>query len=136
MGMSLCIRQADAQHEHEEGELMSKSLKEARKKAWQRVGLATAAATGIGWLPGSSLFLGGVDAVLIHKVAGDFGVTDYTIEQVIGLIAKRFAGKSVAEILSVFVGPGWVIKAGVAGVLTFSAGGLLITYMEEKSPYS
>lgn len=111
-------------------------LEKAKSRAWRRVGLATVAAAGIGWMPGSSLFLGGVDAILITKVANDFGVTEYTTEQVIGLIAKRFAGKSASELLSVFVGPGWVIKAGVASILTFSAGAMLIAYMEEKSPYS
>lgn len=108
----------------------------ARARAWRYVMAATATAAGLGWMPGSSLFLGGVDAILIKKVAAAYGVTDFDIEAIIAMITKRFIGKSAAEILSAFVGPGWILKAGIASVITFMGGSALIAYMEAKSPYS
>lgn len=115
---------------------MTKSLAQAEEEAKMIVAGAAAAATGVGWVPGSSLLLGGVDAILIKKVADAFGVEDYSIEQVTAAIGKCFIGKAIAtELLSFFPGPGWIIKSGVAGAMTATAGALLIQYMKTKSIY-
>lgn len=116
---------------------MTKSLAQASEEATMIVSAAAATAAGVGWVPGSSLLLGGVDVLTINKVADAFGVEDYTIEQVVATVGKSFVGKRVAtELLSFFPGLGWAIKSGVACATTAAAGALLIQYMKEKSPYA
>lgn len=114
---------------------MANSLAEATTEAKKLVAAAVGAAAGVGWMPGSSLLLGGIDIVLIKQVAAAFEVEDYSIEQVITTIGKRFAGKLLAtELLSFIPGPGWAIKGGVAASVTGAAGALLVAYMKDKSP--
>jgi hypothetical protein len=115
---------------------MTKSLVQAEEEAMKIVAAATAAAAGVGWVPGSSLLLAGVDTILIKKVADAFGVKSYSVEQVAATAGKRYVGKAIAtELLSLFPGPGWAIKSGVSSTMTAAAGALLIQYMKAKSPY-
>lgn len=112
------------------------SLEEARRKAWKIVSTAAAGAAATGWLPGSSVLLAGGDLATVKLVADAFGVTEYSVEQIVITTGKGFVGKRIAyEMLSFFPAIGWAIKSGVASTMTMMSGAALIAYMESRSPY-
>jgi len=96
-----------------------KSLDEARNEAKKIIRKATATAGAVGTVPFSTLLLAGLDAVVIKKVADAFGVTEYSIEQALGVAAKSYAGKMVAyTAIDLVPFAGWVVKGGVAATMS------------------
>lgn len=109
-------------------------LNDAEKKARSIVNKWSAGATAVGWVPGSMLALGAADFAMIQQVAETFEVKKYSTEQVVAMVSASFGGKLLVEGLSFIPGPGWLLKAAVAGGVTKSMGEATIKYFRERSP--
>jgi uncharacterized protein (DUF697 family) len=115
---------------------MSETLAEAERQARNIINGWSAAAVGIGWIPGSMLALAAADVKIVNDVAKVFGVTNYAVEEVTAAIGASVTGKVVAgELLSFFPGLGWIVKSAVAGVITKSVGEVIVRYFKDRSSY-
>lgn len=115
---------------------MSQTLNDAERQARNIVNGWSAAAVGIGWIPGSMFALAAADAKIVNDVAKAFGVINYSIEEITVAIGASVTGKVVAgELLSFLPGLGWIVKSAVAGAVTRGVGEIIIRYFKERSPY-
>ena len=113
---------------------MAQNCAEAETEARRVVNTWAVAAAGVGWIPGSMLALGALDAKLVGDVAKAYHVQSYSIESVVAAVGASVSGKLAAELLSLVPVFGWLAKSGVAASVTKALGEALIAYMRERSP--
>lgn len=115
------------------------SLYQAEKKARQVVDAWAVAATGTGWIPGSSIVLGTGDIAMVITVGRIFGFTEINEKEAVAIFASlagNRVGHYVADVgLSLIPGIGWAVKAAVAGGITKTIGEGIIQYFKIRSPY-
>jgi uncharacterized protein (DUF697 family) len=113
------------------------SLKEAEKKARNRVNAWTTGAVAVGWVPGSMFALAAGDVEICREVADCFEVEHWNAEALTAAIGASVTGKVIAgESLSFFPGVGWAVKSVVAGAVTKAVGEVIIQYFKSQSPYN
>lgn len=113
------------------------TLSLAEAKARDIVNGYAASAAGIGWVPGSCVFLTPMQGKMVADIAHCFGVHSYDAQMVLTVVGTNLTGHVAADgLLSMLPGIGWAIKAGVAASITKAAGEIIIDYFRERSPYS
>lgn len=111
-----------------------KSLIQAEKEAKEIVNNWSIGATAVSWVPFSAIVLGGADALMIKGVAAAFEVTGYDPQKVGATVAASISGRWLAETLSFIPGPGWIVKAIIAGGVTKGMGEGVIAYFRGQWP--
>ncbi len=110
-----------------------KSLAQAEMDAKEIVNKWAVGATAVSWVPFSALVLGGADTLMIKSVATAFDVTGYDVQKVGAAVAASVSGRWLAETLSFIPGPGWIVKAMIAGGITKGMGEGVIAYFRGQS---
>lgn len=91
-----------------------------------------------GWIPGSTIFLAGADAIMIRKVADSFGVGVFDTNSVKahlgGLLASAVGGSIASEVVGMIPVVGWFAKSVAMGMKAEAIGQAVISYFRDLSP--
>lgn len=91
-----------------------------------------------GWVPGSVLFLGAADMVMIRQVADVFGVgffdEDALAAHLGGILGSAIGGGIASELLGAIPVLGWAFKSGGMALKAQALGQAVIEYFAERSP--
>jgi uncharacterized protein (DUF697 family) len=111
-----------------------KTLRQAEQEAKDIVNKWAAGATAVSWVPFSSIVLTGADVMMVARVAAAFEVEGYSVEKATATAAASTGGRWLAEACSFVPGPGWFVKAIIAGGVTKAMGEAVIAYFRKESP--
>jgi uncharacterized protein (DUF697 family) len=107
---------------------------EAEQQARVLINKWVTGATALSWIPGSSLVLSAADAAMISQVGRLFGVTNFEMTTIFGAAGTTGLAKTAVVALEFFPGPGWLLKAMIAGGATKVLGETILRYFRDRSP--
>lgn len=115
-----------------------KTIQQAEKEARKIVNNWVLGAALTGWIPGSTLFLGAGDVIMIRQVADAFGIgfinEDAIRAHFTGVFGSILGGIVATEALNFIPFIGQVVKAGILAIAKNKIGDYVINYFKERSP--
>jgi uncharacterized protein (DUF697 family) len=110
-----------------------KTLQQAEREAKEIVRKWSTGVMAVSWVPFSSIVLTGADVMMVARVAAAFEVEGYSLEKATATAAASTGGRWLAEACSFVPGPGWIVKAIIAGGVTKAMGEAVIAYFCNES---
>ena len=110
---------------------------DAERRARRIVDNWAKAALFTGWIPGSTLVLGGGDILMIRQVGEAFGIPAFdedALKAHLGGVLGSVAGGIVAEGIGVVPIIGWAVKSYTLHVKADALGKAVIDYFRPRSP--
>ena len=110
---------------------------EAERRARRIVDNWAKAALFTGWIPGSTLVLGGGDILMIRQVGEAFGIPAFdedALKAHLGGVLGSLAGGAVAEAIGVVPVIGWAVKSYALKMKADALGKAIIDYFRQRSP--